>query len=131
MDYRQEYTAKTWATMYKGKNFDNGLIKTENRMHENPQGMQAFGFNLRNPLFKNKEVRKAINLAFDFEWTNKQLFFSQYKRSQSYFDNSELSSSGLPSKEELLLLNPLKSQIPSSVFQEEFKNQCHQKQWKK
>lgn len=120
-DYREEYTAKTWATMYKGKNFDNGLIKTENRMHENPQGMQAFGFNLRNPLFKNKEIRKAINLAFDFEWTNKQLFFSQYKRSQSYFDNSELSSSGLPSKEELLLLNPLKNQIPSSVFQEEFK----------
>jgi len=121
-DYRQEYTAKTWATMYTGKNFTKGLIKTENRQHENPQGMQAFGFNLRNPLFKNKEIRKALNLAFDFEWTNKQLFFSQYKRSQSFFDNSELSSSGLPSKEELLLLNPLKDQIPSSVFEKEFKN---------
>jgi len=119
-DFRQEYTAKTWATMYKGKNFEKGLIKTENRKHENAQGMQAFGFNLRNPLFQNAQVRKALNLAFDFEWTNKQLFFSQYKRSQSFFDNSELKSTGLPSKEELLLLNPLKNQLPKSVFEEEF-----------
>ena len=121
-DFIQEYTSKNWATLYKGKNFDKGLIKKENRAHKNVQGMQAFAFNLRNPLFNNLQVRKALNLAFDFEWTNKKLFFSQYKRTNSYFANSELSSSFLPSREELKLLNPLKDQIPKSVFLSEFKN---------
>ena len=121
-DFRQEYTSKTWATMYKGKNFKNGNIIKENRVHKNAQGMQAFVFNLRNPLFSSLETRKAINLAFDFEWTNKKLFYSQYKRSNSYFENSELKSTGLPSKDELKLLNPLKDLIPTSVFEKKFKN---------
>ena len=121
-DFREEYTAKSWATMYKGKNFDNGKIIKERRKHENPAGMQAFVFNLRNPLFQSAKVREALNLAFDFEWTNKQLFYNQYTRLNSYFANSELSSFGLPSIEELELLNPLKDSIPSSVFTKEFKN---------
>lgn len=121
-DFRQENTAKSWATMYKGKNFDNNKIIKERRKHENAAGMQAFIFNIRKPLFQDLEVRRAINLAFDYEWTNKQLFYNQYTRSNSYFANSELSSIDLPSKEELLLLNPLKNSIPKSIFNKVFKN---------
>lgn len=121
-DLKIENTAKTWATLYKGKNFDNGKITKKNIPHELAQGMQGFLFNLRKPLFQDIELRRAINLAFDFEWTNKQLFFGQYTRTNSYFANSELSSRGLPSKEELKLLTPFKDKLPSSIFTAEYKN---------
>ncbi len=65
------------------------------------KGMQAFAFNLRKSLFKDRKVREAIGYAFDFEWSNKNLFYGQYKRTDSFFENSELASSGLPSPEEL------------------------------
>jgi len=121
-DFRQEYTAKTWATLYKGKNFDNGNIVKRNIPHELPQGMQSFIFNLRKPLFQDIQLRRAINLAFDFEWTNKQLFFNQYKRSNSYFENSELRSTLMPSSDELKLLTPFKEQLPASIFTTVFKS---------
>ena len=121
-DLKIENTAKTWATLYNGKNFDNGNIIKKNISHELPQGMQGFLFNLRKPLFQDRELRRAISLAFDFEWTNKQLFFNQYTRSNSYFANSELSSRGLPSLSELKLLKPFKGELPSSIFTTAFKN---------
>ncbi len=121
-DYRMENIAKNWATLYKGSRFDSGeIIKTE-IAHEQPSGMQGFVFNLRNPLFKDREVRKALNLAFDFEWTNKKLFYNQYKRLNSYFANCELSARGMPSKDELELLEPFKNELPKEVFGKAFKN---------
>ena len=86
-----------------------GLIKKELISHENPQGMQGFAFNIRKDKFKDRRVRKALSFAFDFEWSNKNLLFDAYKRTDSFFENSELASSGLPSKEELNSLN--RSQI--------------------
>jgi len=121
-DLRMEYTAKTWATLYTGKNFDNGNIIKKAIPHELAQGMQGFVFNLRKPLFQDREVRRALNLAFDFEWTNKKLFYSQYKRLNSYFANCELSSQDLPSNDELKLLTPFKDQLPPSLFTTVFQN---------
>ena len=117
-----EYTAKTWATLYTGKNFDNGNIIKKAIPHELAQGMQGFVFNLRKPLFQDREIRRALNLAFDFEWTNKKLFYSQYKRLNSYFANCELSSQDLPSADELKLLTPFKDQLPTSLFTKVFQN---------
>lgn len=120
-DYRLENTAKNWATLYTGKNFDSKKIIKEEIKHENVQGMQGLVFNTRNSLFQDREVRRALNLALDFEWTNKKLFYNQYKRTNSFFANSELAARGLPSKEELALLEPFKNELPKEVFKESFK----------
>ncbi|RXJ86847.1 extracellular solute-binding protein [Arcobacter sp. CECT 8985] len=115
-DYIMENSAKNWATLYTGKNFDNHKIIKDEIKHENVKGMQGFVFNIRKDIFKNKEVRKALNLAFDFEWTNKNLFYNQYKRINSYFENSELAARGLPTEGELKILNQFKGQVPDEVF---------------
>jgi microcin C transport system substrate-binding protein len=120
-DFIQENRSKQWATLYKGPNFENGNIVKETIKHELPQGMQGFAMNLRRNKFKDIKVREALIYAFDFEWTNKYLFYSQYKRTESYFSNSELAARGLPSKEELNILKPLKNLIPNEVFTKEYK----------
>ncbi len=117
--FRHENISKEWATSYNEVIKNNNFIKEEIN-HELPQGMQAFVFNLRKDIFKNILLRKALSLAFDFEWTNKTLFYGQYIRTKSYFSNSELSSSGLPSTKELEILNKFKNKIPSEVFSEEY-----------
>lgn len=121
VDFMMENSAKNWATQYKGTNFDNGKIIKKEIDHQRAQGMQGFAFNLRNPIFQDREVRRALNLVFDFEWTNKKLFYNQYKRLTSYFDNCELKAVGKPSDEELKLLNPLKNSIPKEVFGKAYK----------
>src|SRR5262249_30870033 len=83
---------------------------------------QSFAFNIRRPQFQDPRVRHAFNLAFDFEWANKNLFYDQYVRVNSYFDNSELKASGLPQGRELELLNEIKSEVPPEVFTTEWKN---------
>ena len=83
--------------------------------------MQAFAFNTRKDIFKDKKVRKAISYAFDFEWTNENLFYGAYKRTDSFFENSELASTGLPSKEELAYLNPYIDSLPQEIFSKDFK----------
>ena len=89
--------------------------------NKRPTGMQSFAFNLRRgDKFGDARVRQAIGLAFDFEWTNKNLFYGQYTRTESYFSNSELAATGLPSPDELKLLEPFRGQIPSEVFTQEF-----------
>ena len=119
-DFREERTARNWANSYTGQKFDSGELIKEEISHERPAGMQAFVINTRRDLFKDQRVREAIGYAFDFEWTNENLFNGQYSRNQSFFENSELASKGLPSKEELEILSPLKGQIPDSVFTTEF-----------
>jgi microcin C transport system substrate-binding protein len=120
-DVRIENVAKSWATAYKGDKFDKGIIKKEEVRNKRPTGMQAFIFNTRRDIFKQRQVREALNYAFDFEWTNKQLFYSQYTRTKSFFDNSDLASSGLPSQAELKILNPYKKQLPPRLFKQPFK----------
>lgn len=115
-DFRRENTSKLWATAYTGPNIDNGSMVREEIEHQNPSGMQAYIFNLRNPMFQDIELRKAIGLVFDFEWTNKNLFYNAYSRTESFFENSDLASSGLPTQEELELLMPFRDQLPESVF---------------
>jgi microcin C transport system substrate-binding protein len=83
--------------------------------------MQGYAFNLRRTLFADARVRQALGQAFDFEWTNKTLFYSQYKRTASYFANSELASLGLPSALELQVLEPLRAEMPPEVFTTQFK----------
>lgn len=120
-DYALETSAKNWATAYDVPAVKDGrLIKEEIRNH-NPSGMQGFIFNIRRPLFQDRRVREALGLLLDFEWTNKQLFNGAYTRTHSYFDNSELASSGLPSAAELKILEPLRAQLPPQVFSEEFR----------
>ncbi len=120
-DYRRENTSKLWATAYTGKNIDNGSMIREEIPHQNPSGMQAYIYNLRNPVFQDVELRKAIGYVFDFEWTNKNLFYGAYERTESFFENSDLASSGLPSPAELDLLEPFRDQLPESVFTEAFR----------
>ena len=111
--------AKQWVRDLSGPKVESGAIIKRKFLHRNNAGMQGFVMNTRRDVFKEKAVRKAIGLAFDFEWTNKTLFYDQYKRSPSYFSNSHLAATGLPSTEELALLTPLKGQIPEEVFTSE------------
>jgi len=122
IDFFSENSSKEWATSYDIDAVNEGLIKKELISHENPQGMQAFAFNTRKDIFVDKKVRKALSYAFDFEWTNKNLFYGAYKRTDSFFENSELASSGLPSQEELAYLNPYMDQLPKEIFNEEYRN---------
>ena len=122
IDFFSENSSKEWATSYDISAVNEGLIKKELISHENPAGMQAFAFNTRKDIFKDKRVRKALNYAFDFEWSNKNLFYGAYKRNDSFFENSELASSGLPSEEELGYLNPYMDQLPQEIFDTVYTN---------
>jgi len=119
-DVRAENNSKLWATAYVGPPFRKGEIKTEEIRHELPTGMQGFVFNLRREVFKDPLVRQALSNAFDFEWSNKTLFYGQYTRTESYFSNSELASTGLPGPEELKILEPYRGRIPDEVFEKEY-----------
>ena len=121
IDFFSENSSKEWATSYDTPAVKNSLIKKELIEHENPQGMQAFIFNTRKDIFKNRKVRKALTYAFDFEWTNKNLFYDAYKRSNSFFENSELASLGLPTEKELDILNAYIDQLPKEIFDKDFK----------
>ena len=119
-DFRQENTSKNWATGYQGPALNEGLIKQEEIPNQMPTGMQGFLFNTRKAVFADPGVREALAYAFDFEWTNKALFYNAYSRTDSYFSNSELASSGLPSSQELEILEPWRGQLPEAVFEREY-----------
>lgn len=118
-DLMQVNIAKQWARDLEGPKIASGEIVKRKFPHSNNAGLQGFVMNTRRVLFRDPEVRRAIGLAFDFEWTNKALFFDQYERSHSYFSNSYLAAEGLPSKAELEILDPLKDMIPPEVFTHE------------
>ena len=111
-DVMAVYNSKQWARDFEGAKFDSKQILKSEFTHKNNAGMQGFVFNLRNPIFQDVRVRRAINLAFDFEWANKNLFYNQYERCNSYFSNSELAATGIPSEAELALLKPLHKKYP-------------------
>ncbi|PRD92839.1 extracellular solute-binding protein [Burkholderia contaminans] len=115
-DVLVEYIARNWTRRDVGKRFDNGeLVKREFRQH-NGAGMQGFFMNLRRPLFRDVRVRQALDLAFDFEWLNRQLFYSAYTRMNSYFADTDLQATGTPGPGELKLLEPLRAQLDPAVF---------------
>lgn len=118
-DLRVENEAKKWVSAYEGFSQKNGLIK-ESFDHGMPSGMQGFVFNTRRAIFADKRVRQALGLVFDFEWTNKNLFYGLYQRTQSYFDNSEMAAKGLPRGRELKLLKKYEDQLPPEVFKKKF-----------
>ena len=116
-----ENQAKAWAFNYNVEAVEKGWLKKERVRHYLPTGMQSFIMNSRRKIFSNRNVRKALNYAFDFEWTNKYLFHNQYTRIESYFPNSELASRGTPKGEELKILNRYRDQLPPEVFLDSYK----------
>jgi len=119
-DFRLENTAKVWATGYNTPQVADGRIVKEMIPNEQPTGMQGFIYNIRRPIFADKQVRKALGYAFDFEWSNKALFYGQYSRTLSYFSNTELASHGLPEGEELEVLERYRDGVPAEVFTTSF-----------
>lgn len=116
-DLRAENQSKRWATAYNFPAHKKGKVKKLLIPHERPTGMQGFIFNTRQVFFKDPKVRQAINFAWDFEWTNKTLMYDAYKRTNSFFSNSELSSAGkLPQGEELEILKKYRKELPAEIF---------------
>ena len=121
IDFRRENISKNWATAYDFPAVEKGLVKKQVFSHRLPTGMQAWMMNARRPVFADARVRRAMAEVFDFEWTNRNLFFGAYSRTLSWFSNSDLAASGLPQGAELALLERYRGKIPDSVFTEPFK----------
>ena len=121
-DLRQESSAKFWANSYTGSNFDKGYIKKEEIAHQNPASTQGFVFNTERSVFSDAKVREALTYAMDFEWMNSNMFYDQYKRTRSYFQNTEFEAQGLPSGTEKAILEPFKDQIPARVYTQTFQS---------
>jgi microcin C transport system substrate-binding protein len=120
-DWRLENSAKNWATEYDNlPATQQGQLVKETLKASRLTPMQGFIFNLRKPQFADRRVREALGYAFDFEWSNRTLFYGLYSRSRSYFGNTELEAKGLPSPEELKILEPLRGKIPDEVFTKEY-----------
>lgn len=119
-DFFAENHSKRWARDHNGPKYDSKEIVKQVLTQKNNAGMQGFILNTRRELFKDKNVRRAVTLAMDFEWSNKHLFYNQYTRCESFFSNSELASSGLPEGDELKLLNKYRQQLPAELFTNEW-----------
>jgi microcin C transport system substrate-binding protein len=117
-NYREEFFSKLWATSYDFPSLKKGWVVKATLPDGNPSGTQGFWFNLRREKFKDPRVRKAIGMMFNFEWSNETLFYGLYERTDSFWENSNLQASGMPSEAELALLEPLRADLPESVFTE-------------
>ncbi|MDP3690473.1 extracellular solute-binding protein [Bradyrhizobium sp.] len=122
VDWRTENSAKNWATAYDFPAVADKRVVLEEFPNRSSGIMQAFAMNLRRDKFRDPRVRRALNLAFDFEEMNKQIFFGQYKRISSYFDGTELASSGLPQGRELEILEKVRAEVPPEVFTTAYTN---------
>ena len=120
-DFRAENSSKNWATAYDVPAVDKGLLVRALIENERPTGMQGFFINTRRPMFGDPRVRQALAFAFDFEWSNKNLFYGAYTRTESYFSNSELAAEGLPSAEELAILESIRGNLPDAVFTDAYR----------
>lgn len=122
LDYWRESSAKAWATEFEFDQVKRGQVTLHNVPVKSVASMQAYAFNIRRPQFQDPRVRRAFNLAFNFEWANKNLMFDAYQRVNSYFDNSELKATGLPQGRELDILNEVRADVPPEAFTQEWKN---------
>jgi microcin C transport system substrate-binding protein len=118
--YREEFTARIWATRYDFAAVKDGRVKLETLPDETPSGGQGWFINTRRDKFRDPRVREALNYAFDFEWTNKAIMYGAYARTRSPFQNSDMVAEGPPSAEELKLLEPFRGQVPDEVFASPF-----------
>jgi microcin C transport system substrate-binding protein len=116
-DLREEFTSRDWATGYDVPAVRQGRIALSTLPDENPSGAQGFFLNTRRAKLADVRVRKALDYAFDFEWTNKNIFYGLYKRTESFFENSDMKAAGKPSPAELALLEPFRAQLPAEVFE--------------
>lgn len=117
IDFREDFTSRNWATKYDGvPAVEDGRLKRESVPDARPAGFQAFYLNSRRAKFQDRRVRQAFALLFDFEWTNRNLFYGAYKRTHSAFQNSDMEARGEPGAAELALLKPWRGQIPDEVF---------------
>lgn len=116
-DFRQEFTASLWATGYDSPAVRDGRIVKTSIEHELPQGMQAFVYNIRRPVFRDRAVRKALDYAFDYDWANRQFAYDAYTRTNSYFENSEMAAPDHPPQGRVLeILEPFRDQLHEDVF---------------
>ena len=120
IDLRSENISKNWATAYDFPAVANGLVIKQVFSHRLPGGIQGYAMNTRRPIFANALVRQAMGEVFDFEWANKNLFYGSYTRTSSYFNNSDLASSGIPQGDELKLLEPYRAELPPALFTKPF-----------
>jgi microcin C transport system substrate-binding protein len=120
-DFFFENYSKRWARSHNGSHYDSGEIIKTQLTHKNNAGMQGFAFNTRREKFKDVRLRRALSLAYDFEWANDRLFYNQYVRADSYFSNSELAAQNLPEGKELALLEKYRDQLPAEVFNRQWK----------
>jgi microcin C transport system substrate-binding protein len=122
IDWRTENVAKNWATAYDFPAVKEKRVVLEEFPQRNRGIMQAFAFNTRRDKFKDARLRRAFNFAYDFEEMNKQIFFGQYTRIKSYFEGTELASSGLPQGQELEILETVRDKVPPEVFTTAYSN---------
>ena len=119
-DFREEFSSGAWATRYDIPAVREGRLITVVLPDQRPSGAQGYFINTRRDKLKDPRVREALDLVFDFQWSNKKLFYSLYKRTTSYFENSDMKASGKPSPEELALLEPFKHKLSPEVFGEPY-----------
>src|SRR6266540_971958 len=118
--FREEFTSRTWATRYDFPALRDGRIKRDVISDDTPSGAQGWFFNTRREKLQNKRLREAFIDAFDFEWTNKNIMYGSYQRTQSVFQNSDMMAVGKPSADELALLESFRGKVPDEVFGEPF-----------
>ena len=118
-NFRVENYSKLWSTAYNFPSLEKGWVVKKTLPDGNPSGTQGYWINARKEKFQDPRVRQAIGLMFNFEWSNKTLFYGQYTRTISFWGNSPMQATGLPNAAELALLEPLKEYLPASVFTEE------------
>ncbi len=117
LNYREEYTARIWHTAYKFPALEQGRVKKEELPQGRAAAIQGWYFNTRRRQFQDARVREAIALLFDYEWTNRNIMYSSYKRTSSFFQNTDMQARGTPSTEELKLLEPWRGKIPQAAFE--------------
>ncbi len=118
--FREEFTSRIWATRYDFPAIKDGRVKRDVLPDDTPSGAQGWFINCRRSKFSDPKLREALGCAFDFEWTNKNIMFGSYDRTQSVFQNSDMMATGKPSADELALLEPFRGKVPDEVFGEPY-----------